>query len=76
DVVSYTYDFLGGPRGTVSAERPGAAVTVPYLPLTSGPKSLTVHAIDRSGRSSAESRYDFNVKAGRAPVARWKLDDP
>ncbi len=76
DVVSYTYGFLGGPYGTVSAERPGAAVTIPYLPLTSGPKSLTVHAIDRSGRSSGESRYDFNVKDGRAPVARWRLDDP
>ncbi|MFE0632631.1 LamG-like jellyroll fold domain-containing protein [Streptomyces sp. NPDC058864] len=76
DVVSYTYGFLGGPYGTVSAERPGAAVTIPYLPLTTGPKSLTVRAIDRSGRSSAQSSYDFNVKAGRAPVARWKLDDP
>ncbi|GGV77178.1 hypothetical protein GCM10015535_09880 [Streptomyces gelaticus] len=76
DVVSYKYGFLGGPYGTVSAEQPGAAVTIPYLPLTSGPKSLTVRAIDRSGRSSGESRYDFNVKSGRAPVARWKLDDP
>ncbi len=76
DVVSYVYDFLGGPYGTASAERPGAAVTIPYLPLTAGLKSLTVRAIDRSGRSSAQSRYDFNVKPGRAPVARWKLDDP
>ncbi|WP_406740652.1 LamG-like jellyroll fold domain-containing protein [Streptomyces atratus] len=76
DVVSYRYGFLGGPYGTVSAEQPGAAVTIPYLPLTSGPKSLTVRAIDRSGRSSGESRYDFNVQSGRAPVARWKLDDP
>ncbi|MCX5602595.1 LamG domain-containing protein [Streptomyces phaeochromogenes] len=75
DVVSYMYDFLGGPAETVSAERPGAAVTVPYLPLTSGPKWLTVRAIDRSGRTSEVSRYRFNVKAGRAPVARWKLDD-
>ncbi|MET9406921.1 LamG domain-containing protein [Streptomyces sp. NPDC002935] len=76
DVVSYTYGFLGGPYGTVSADRPGAAVTLPYLPLTAGPKWLTVRAIDRSGRNSGESRYDFNVKSGRAPVARWKLDDP
>ncbi|MFD3654040.1 LamG-like jellyroll fold domain-containing protein [Streptomyces sp. NPDC058620] len=76
DVASYTYGFLGGPYGTVSAERPGAAVTIPYLPLTAGPKSLTVRAIDRSGRSSGESSYDFNVQSGRAPVARWKLDDP
>ncbi|MEU6382723.1 LamG domain-containing protein [Streptomyces bauhiniae] len=75
DVVSYTYGFLGGPYGTVSAERPGAAATIPYLPLTVGPKSLTVRAIDRSGRSSGEASYNFNVKAGRAPVARWKLDD-
>ncbi|MDX3072793.1 LamG domain-containing protein [Streptomyces sp. MI02-7b] len=76
DVVSYTYGFIGGPYGTVSAGRPGAAATIPYLPLTSGPNSLTVRAIDRSGRSSGESSYDFNVKYGRAPVARWKLDDP
>ncbi|MET7610129.1 LamG domain-containing protein [Streptomyces seoulensis] len=75
DVVSYTYGFIRGPYGTVSAQRPGAAVTIPYLPLTSGPESLTVRAIDRSGRSSGESSYDFNVKTGRAPVARWKLDD-
>ncbi|MER7808208.1 LamG domain-containing protein [Streptomyces sp900116325] len=76
DVVSYTYYFQGGPTGTVSAEQPGAAVTIPYLPLTSGPTTLTVSAIDRSGRSSWSSQYDFNVKSGRAPVARWKLDDP
>lgn len=76
DVVAYTYGFMGGPYGTVSAERPGAAVTLPYLPLTAGPKSLTVRAIDRAGRSSGQSLYDFNVRSGRAPVARWKLDDP
>ncbi|MFD9543179.1 LamG-like jellyroll fold domain-containing protein [Streptomyces sp. NPDC060022] len=76
DVVSYTYGFLGGPYGTVSAERPGAAVTLPYLPLTAGPKWLTIRAIDRSGRSSGQSQYDFNVQSGRAPVAHWKLDDP
>ncbi|WP_187285301.1 LamG domain-containing protein [Streptomyces sp. OR43] len=76
DVVAYAYGFLGGPYGTVSAERPGAAVTVPYLPLTAGPQRLTVRALDRAGRSSGSSSYDFNVQNGRAPVARWKLDDP
>ncbi|MFD7681443.1 LamG-like jellyroll fold domain-containing protein [Streptomyces sp. NPDC060187] len=76
DVVSYTYSFPGGPNGTVSASRPGVPVTLPYLPLTSGPKWLSVRAIDRSGRSSGESRYEFNVKAGRAPAAHWTLDDP
>ncbi|WP_308403117.1 LamG domain-containing protein [Streptomyces sp. Tu102] len=76
DVVSYTYGFVGGPYDTVSAERPGAAVTIPYLPLSAGPKSLTVRAIDRSAEAAGGAHYDFNVKAGRAPVARWKLDDP
>ncbi|OQQ20221.1 hypothetical protein B0675_06685 [Streptomyces sp. M41(2017)] len=76
DVVAYSYGFPGGPYGTVAADRPGAAVTLPYLPLTSGPKWLTVRAIDRAGRSSGETRYEFNVKEGRAPVARWTLDDP
>ncbi|MFD8734744.1 LamG-like jellyroll fold domain-containing protein [Streptomyces sp. NPDC059618] len=75
DVVSYVYSFLGGPSGTVAAEHPGAAVTIPYLPLTSGPKYLQVRAIDRAGRSSGQTTYDFNVQSGRASVARWKLDD-
>ncbi|MEU6534591.1 LamG domain-containing protein [Streptomyces sp. NPDC047000] len=76
DVVSYQYEFIGGPFGTVSAERPGAAVTVPYLPLTSGFQQMSVQAVDRSGRISGPSYYGFRVKSGRAPVARWKLDDP
>ncbi|MET7746288.1 LamG domain-containing protein [Streptomyces sp. NPDC005385] len=76
DVVSYTYYFPGGPYGTVKADRPGAAVTIPYLPLSRGPKSLQVAAIDRAGRRSGETIYYFNVQSGRAPVARWKLDDP
>ncbi|MFE2299611.1 LamG domain-containing protein [Streptomyces sp. NPDC059445] len=75
DVVSYTYGFLGGPYGTVSPARPGGAVTIPYLPLRSGPKYLQVRAIDRAGRSSGQTTYDFNVQSGRAPVARWKLTD-
>lgn len=76
DVVSYRYNFTGGPYGTAEAESPGAAATLSYLPLMDGPNTLTVRAIDRSGRSSGESRYRFYVKSGRAPVARWKLDDP
>ncbi|MFF3888994.1 LamG domain-containing protein [Streptomyces sp. NPDC001914] len=76
DVVSYSYGFTGGPYGTVSPARPGGAVTIPYLPLRSGPKYLQVRAIDRAGRSSGQTTYDFNVQSGRAPVARWKLSDP
>jgi hypothetical protein len=75
DVVAYTYNFIGGPYATVRPERPGGSVTVPFLPLRSGPDRLTVHAIDRSGRSSVESSYRFYVQSGRAPVAHWRLDD-
>lgn len=76
DVVSYKYNFIGGPYGTADAESPGAAATIPYLPLKDGPNALSVRAVDRSGRSSGETRYDFYVKSGRAPAAHWKLDDP
>ncbi|MER5533195.1 LamG domain-containing protein [Streptomyces mirabilis] len=75
DVVAYTYGFIGGPYGTVRPERPGGAVTIPYLPLDSSPQTLTVRAIDRAGRSSGQSLYRFYVKSGRAPVAQWKLAD-
>ncbi|MFJ2895935.1 LamG-like jellyroll fold domain-containing protein [Streptomyces sp. NPDC087218] len=76
DVVSYRYEFPGSPPRTVPVEQPGGPATISYLPLTSGPKWLRVRAVDRSGRWSAESEYEFNVQSGRAPVARWKLDDP
>ena len=75
DVVSYTYGFIGGPYGTVRPERPGGPATIPFLPLDSGPESLTVRAIDRAGRSSGQSTYDFFVKSGRGPVAHWPLAD-
>ncbi|MFD9506252.1 LamG domain-containing protein [Streptomyces mirabilis] len=75
DVVAYTYDFIRGPHGTVRTDRLGGAATIPYLPLSSGPEVLTVRAIDRAGRSSGQSTYDFNVKSGHAPVSQWKLAD-
>ncbi|MDH6585352.1 hypothetical protein M2161_004458 [Streptomyces sp. SAI-133] len=75
DVVAYTYNFIGGPYATVRPEQPGGSVTVPFLPVRSGPDRLTVRAIDRAGRSSGESSYSFNVREGRAPVAHWLLDD-
>ncbi|WP_326726157.1 LamG domain-containing protein [Streptomyces sp. NBC_00243] len=75
DVVAYTYGFIGGPYGTVRPEQRGGAVTVPFLPLASGPQTLTVRAIDRAGRSSGQSLYYFNVKSGHAPVSHWKLAD-
>ncbi|PNG19486.1 hypothetical protein C1J00_25415 [Streptomyces cahuitamycinicus] len=75
DVVSYTYGFIGGPYGTVRPEWPGGPATIPFLPLDSGPESLTVRAIDRAGRSSGQSSYDFYVKSGRPPVAHWPLAD-
>ncbi|GDY63766.1 hypothetical protein SAV14893_031590 [Streptomyces avermitilis] len=76
DVVAYTYGFIGGPYGTVRAQQAGGAVTIPFLPLASGPQRLTVRAIDRAGRSSGQSAYEFNVKSGHAPVSQWKLADP
>ncbi|MFE6194338.1 LamG-like jellyroll fold domain-containing protein [Streptomyces sp. NPDC057838] len=76
DVVSYEYNFIGGPYGTARPERPGGPATIPFLPLDSGPERLTVRAVDRAGRSSAESSYRFYVKSGRGPVAHWPMDDP
>jgi len=75
DVVAYRYNFIGGPYATAEPKQPGGSVTIPFLPLRSGPDTLTVQAIDRSGRPSAESRYRFYVQSGRAPVAYWRLND-
>ncbi|MCX3288764.1 LamG domain-containing protein [Streptomyces sp. NEAU-H22] len=75
DVVAYAYGFIGGPHGTVRPERPGGPVTIPFVPLRSGPDTLTVRALDHAGRSSGESSYRFFVKSGRAPVGHWPLAD-
>jgi hypothetical protein len=75
DVVAYRYRFLSGPAGTLQPQAPGGSVTMPLLPVRSGPDSLSVQAVDRSGRVGAESTYRFYVKSGRTPVAHWRLDD-
>ncbi|WP_307813818.1 LamG domain-containing protein [Streptomyces sp. N35] len=75
DVVAYKYGFIGGPYGTAEAPEPGAPATLRFLPLDSGPESLSVQAVDRSGRLSPTVYYDFWVLRGRAPIAQWTLAD-
>jgi hypothetical protein len=76
DVVSYRYRFMTGATDTVPADGKGGPLTVPYLAEVSGVDSLTVQAVDRAGRYSAPTEYQFRVKSAREPVARWKLADP
>jgi hypothetical protein len=76
DVVEYRYRFIGGTEAAVRPEEMGGPATIRVLPLRRGADSLSVRAIDRSGRSSGTTTYMFRVKEGRAPVAHWKLDDP
>ncbi|CAL9462577.1 hypothetical protein SUDANB13_02648 [Streptomyces sp. enrichment culture] len=75
DVVEYRYTFLGGPSGTVRPAETGGPATVRYAPLSRGSQRLSVQALDRSGRVSGRTDYDFYPNAASAPVSRWKLDD-
>ncbi|MFD7811874.1 LamG-like jellyroll fold domain-containing protein [Streptomyces sp. NPDC059785] len=75
DVVAYRYRPMGGPRQEVSPAEPGGPATIRYLPESEGPESLTVEAVDRAGRVSETTTYDFLVASGRAPVGRWILGD-
>ncbi|SER77545.1 Concanavalin A-like lectin/glucanases superfamily protein [Streptomyces sp. yr375] len=77
DVVSYRYEFEDGTSGSVSAQsgtgRPG---TLRWAPSRSGPRSLTVTAVDAAGKSAQNpGGYLFIVAGGRAPKAAWRLDD-
>ncbi|WP_406095343.1 LamG domain-containing protein [Streptomyces sp. NBC_01013] len=76
DVVSYTYDFVGGPRGTVQADGLGGAAEIRYMPTSETLGYLQVQADDRSGHRSPPTNYFFRVKAGRSPFAQWALSDP
>lgn len=75
DVVEYRYTFLGGPSGIVRPAETGGPATVRYVPLSTGPKTLSVHAVDRAGRVSMGTDYTFYPNAASSPVSRWKLDD-
>lgn len=75
DVAQYVYSFLGGPQLTARPAELGGPVTIRHLPLQTRPDRLSVRAIDRSGRSSTTTTYEFLVKSGRAPVAHWTLAD-
>ncbi len=75
DVVEYRYTFLGGPSGTVRPTEMGGPATIRYVPLSRGPKTLSVHAMDRAGRIGGGTDYTFYPNAASAPVSRWKLDD-
>ncbi|WP_428953111.1 LamG-like jellyroll fold domain-containing protein [Streptomyces sp. cg35] len=76
DVVEYRYSYIGGPYATASPKVPGGPVDIRYLPVERGPETLSVQAVDRSGRISGRVDHSFFVVAGRAPVAHWNLADP
>ncbi|MFJ5262317.1 LamG-like jellyroll fold domain-containing protein [Streptomyces sp. NPDC088387] len=76
DVVSYVYNFIGGPQRTARPDQPGGPVTISHLPDRSGVAGLSVNALDRAGNTSARTDYTFRVQSGRAPVAHWPLADP
>ncbi|MET8742820.1 LamG domain-containing protein [Streptomyces sp. NPDC004728] len=76
DVVGYTYRFSGGSNEEVKADGPDGSAEIRFMPTSSGPGRVEVYSVDRSGRRSPSTIYDFFVKEGRAPVGQWKLSDP
>jgi hypothetical protein len=75
DVVEYRYRFIGGSYKRVRPEETGGPATIDFLPLRSGPDYLSVAAVDRSGRPSSTTTYQFLVDSGHAPLAHWELAD-
>ncbi len=76
DVVKYRYSYIGSTYETASPEKPGGPVSIRFMPVDTGPETLSVQAVDRSGRISGRIDHTFVVVAGRAPVAHWNLADP
>ncbi|MEU6846617.1 LamG-like jellyroll fold domain-containing protein [Streptomyces sp. NPDC046716] len=76
DVVKYRYSYIGSTYETASPEKPGGPVGIRFLPVEIGPETLSVQAIDHSGRISGTVDHRFYVTDGRGPVAHWNLADP
>lgn len=75
DVMTYRYEWLGGPTRTLTAAEPGAPVSLRWMPETDGVTSLRVQAVNAAGALSAGTTYDVKVQDGRAAVAHWDPDD-
>lgn len=76
DVVTYRYNFSGGPLISAEPDEPGGPVSVRVLPSASGTSWLAVQAYDRAGNSSPPTNYYFRVKSASTPVGEWMLTDP
>ncbi|MFD3658665.1 LamG-like jellyroll fold domain-containing protein [Streptomyces sp. NPDC058620] len=75
DVVSYVYDFQGGPLLRATPSGPEGSADLRYLPPAGGVFMLHVQAQDRAGNLSSPTYYTFRVASGRAPAAHWSLAD-
>lgn len=74
DVVSYLYGLDTTPTTEVAAGADGTA-TIRITPSHDGPNVLSVRSKDRAGQLGPIRTYVFNVNAGRAPAAHWKMDE-
>ncbi|GAB3213533.1 LamG domain-containing protein [Marinactinospora endophytica] len=78
DVVSYRYGVNEHPSAgnTLEPARPGAKVSLEFVPLEEGPHSLYVEAVDAAGRVSSRANHLFLVGPGTPASPHWPLDDP
>ncbi|MEW9555327.1 LamG-like jellyroll fold domain-containing protein [Nonomuraea sp. NPDC050783] len=74
--VAARYDLsLNGTPLTSVTTTAGQARQVRVVPDRSGPNLLTVQAFTQAGQNSSPTTYEFWVRAGADPVARFTLDD-
>lgn len=75
DVVSYRYSWLGGATQTLSADEPGAPVSLRWMPEKEGVTYLQVQAVNAAGALSSRITYYVKVSDGRAAVTHWDPDN-
>ncbi|GGN65063.1 hypothetical protein GCM10010112_25960 [Actinoplanes lobatus] len=77
DVNAYWYGFDTNPSSVnkLTPSTDGGPVTTKWQPLTDGPHTINVLAVDRAGKTSDTASCTFRVAAGSDPVAEWRLDD-
>jgi hypothetical protein len=74
DTKSFLWGWSDPPTTPLTPAALGGSVAIDFTPVSSGPRTLFVRAIDRAGNERTRA-YQFVVAAESTARARWLLDD-
>jgi len=75
DTQSFRWGFSDPPTNVIVPSTLGGSVALDITPMSSGPRTLFIRAVDRAGNESNRA-YQFVIAAQSTARGRWLLNDP